>query len=62
MNKDKRLCMIGIGFHLAAVVFWSYLQQHTGQAAIGLLVGWSVWSGAKASNSLMQLSGSRAAS
>jgi hypothetical protein len=62
MNKDKRLCMIAIAFHLTAVVFWSYLQEHTGQAALGLLVGWSVWCGAKASNSLMKLSTNNTAS
>ena len=57
MTKEKRLCLIAIAFHLAAVLFWSYLQQHTGHAALGLLVGWSVWCGAKASASLMKLSG-----
>jgi hypothetical protein len=57
MNKEKRLCLYAIGFHLAAVVFWCYLKQHTDQPALGLLIGWSVWSGAKATSSLMQLSG-----
>ncbi|MDB6164810.1 MAG: hypothetical protein JWL98_2242 [Xanthomonadaceae bacterium] len=57
MRREKRLCMFAIAFHLAAVVLWCYLKQHTGQAAVGLLIGWSVWSGAKASSSLMKLSG-----
>ena len=52
MSKEKRLCLYAIGFHLIAVVFWCYLKEHTGQAALGLLIGWSVWSGAKASASL----------
>ena len=56
MSKEKRLCLYAIGFHLIAVVFWCYLKEHTGQAALGLLIGWSVWSGAKASASLMKLS------
>ena len=61
MNKDKRLCLIAIAFHLAAVILWCYLKEHTGQAALGLLIGWSVWSGAKASASLMKLSGNNVA-
>jgi len=56
MKKEKRLCLYAIGFHLVAVVVWCYLKEYTGQAALGLLIGWSVWSGAKASASLMKMS------